>query len=1260
MDFYVIVTWTGAILLMVGEVLALLNVRNVRRALLYATGAEFGYVLMGLGLRSATGWTGAAMHLGYQVVMRGLVFLVLAMLIRKAGSSRLDRLAGVWQREPMLALLFGFGLFSVMGLSPFKGSFSRFLILYAAVDAGHWLLASVGTVASMIAAGYNVYIIQRICFERSASGETKGERKWFAYSPAMLLAWGLTALTIYMSLFPRPLLALAERFSGGQTGTVPDYEVPWSFLILLPYLGGFVVFALGCVNAKLRDVGAVALAGLTVAAVFRQTGLDSLSWLAAMVFAVVCFAVVLYSTSYMAGKEHANRYYFLLFLMLGSLLGVATERQLGNFYLFWELMTWTSYLLVIHDQTQEALKAGMKYFVMCTSGAYVMHLGILLLHSRLHTFDMAVLASRSGELTPWVSTAILSLFMVGFAVKAALFPLHSWLPDAHPVAPASISAPMSAIVTKAGVFGLIKILFVMFSASALACWSFAGWTNPLGLVLSTAGAITLLLGEVMAYRQTELKRMLAYSTLAQVGEIVAVLGLGTYLSVAGSMFHLLNHAAMKSMLFLAAGALIFRSGRHSISDLKGIGRVMPWTSACFSIGALSIVGLPPFGGFFSKFLMVYACVQSGHVLLAALLLLGGVIAAMYYGRVVRVLFFEAYDGPPLKEAPATMLASIAGLTAPILLCGVFPNYVIGLVRPIAAMVAVRGGLVVVPIPSLQMLWPACAVIAAMGAVLAYVAGKRSARAAGVIAVSSMAIALSAILLRSERFDLLSFWFATLIATVGGINLLYSLGYLRYSHAHGRYYFLFVSMIGGLLGMACSNDVFSFFAFWEIMSSWTLYFLIIHEETAEAIREGTKYFVFNVIGASLIFLGIVVLSVQSGSFKFSVIAESARQMQTGWLALAMITIFAGLLMKTAMLPVRIDIQMHPATAPTPVSGYISAVLLESGIYGILKFTALMGGSVVLYRLGKITSLDSLQYGVAAIAAVTTLYAGAMAVIQNGVKRLLIYSTVSQLGYMLLGVSLGSALGVAGGLMHLVNHMLLKDTLFLCAGCILAQGHVRSLDELGGLARRMPITFAIFLFSGLSLAGIPPLNGFSSKWLIYEAALESGHYWMALAMLVSSLFTLAAILKFAHAAFMGAASKATENMTDPPASMLGAMLALTGASAAVSVFPGILLVPISHIQQALGLPAVEASWTGALPGPHPWHPATLMAMFGALAFAGWIYSRLANRTVVRTHLYTCGALDVNLAGARVNASNLYESPDELLRRISSRASEEVEHA
>jgi formate hydrogenlyase subunit 3/multisubunit Na+/H+ antiporter MnhD subunit len=755
--------------------------------------------------------------------------------------------------------------------------------------------------------------------------------------------------------------------------------------------------------------------------------------------------------------------------------------------------------------------------------------------------------------------------------------------------------------------------------------------------------------------------MLAYSTLAQVGEIVAVLGLGSYLAVAGASLHAVNHAVMKSLLFLAAGSFIFRLGRKTIDEFKGVGRAMPLTGLFFAIGALAVMGLPPFSGFFSKFLLIYACVEAGHWPLAAIILAGSIIGAVYYARVLRTLFFERYQGPQVEEAPFSMLLATGLLAVVVVVGGLEPGYGVLLARPVADLAAVRGDLAVVAIPSLQMLWPSCAIAAAIGAAVTVFLGRRHPVAAGVLSILTMLVAVAAIAEQGAQYDRLSFWFALLIAAVGAINLCHSIGYMRHGHAHGRYYFLFLAMIGGLLGMTASNDLFNFFAFWEIMSSWTLFFLIIHEETADALREGFKYFLFNVVGASIMFLGVAMLGARAGGFGFAQLRAAVPTMDLPWLAAALVLILLGLAMKAAMLPVRIDYQMHPSTAPTPVSGYISSVLLKSGPYGVLKLFAVLGGSVLFARFGTVMDVSLPLYVLAVVAAITVLYAGAQAMVQTGVKRVLIYATVCQLGYILLGLSLGSAMGVAGGLMHLVNHMLLKDTLFLAAGCILAQAHIVDLDDLGGLGRKMPWTMGMFLFAGMSIAGMPPLNGFASKWMIFQACLQSGHYWLGLAALMGSLFTLAAMLKFAHAAFMGETTPASERMIEAPASMLIPMGILVGASLLVGFFPGLLLVPIADIQQSLGLDVVDVTWLGPLPGLGGWSNAPMALLLMIIAAVGWLYTRMGGSKVRIGNVHLCGN-DFDLKQGKINVSSLYESPDGLIRSVLAASPDEgsAEHA
>lgn len=1243
--------WMGAIFLFFGEIAALLSLPNLVHVVIWSTVAEVGYLLIGFGLGTDTAVTGALMHIGYQAIMRSLVVVAGWYLIRRTGSSSLKDLAGSGHRMPLAATLFGFGMFSVMGLSPFKGSFSKFLILYAAIEQGHWGLAALGTLATMVATYYYITVIQRVCLEMP------DRRVALAEGPhlAMPIAYALTALTIVISLWPHPFQHASEWLAGAAAGhRVPEFESPWATLVLVPYIGGFAIYLIGRFSTRARDVASVALALATLAMVVFDHSLDPTSKVFALVFATVTAVMIVYSVGYMARAEWTNRYYFFAFLMIGSMLGLTTAHEFGNFYVFWELMTWTSYFLVLHEQTRKSLRAGLIYFVMCACGAYVMHFGILLTHNQVGSFEFAVLAEKALSIPPMIGLAIAACFFVGFAVKAGLVPLHAWLPIAHPAAPSSVSGPLSGILTKAGIFGLIKVLYLVIGVGALD--AYVGWGVTLNGVLIVLGLITLLYGEIRALYETEIKRMLAFSTLAQIGEIVAVLGVGTALAADASLLHVTNHAIMKTLLFFAAGAFIMQTGRRNIADLAGVGRVMPFTAGCYALATISIMGLPPFSGFVSKFLMVYAAAEAGHYEVAATLLIGGIIAVVYYLRVVAMLFFRPWTGEAgIKEAPMTMRVAVGVLAAIIVYCGLFPTFQLDLVGKVGEAIAARGNLAPAMLPSLIMSWPMSAVIAFAGAVAVWLVGRRSVQQAGWLAVVVLVLALIAVIAQAPRYDTLSFWFAVLIAAVGALNMLHSTAYLAHNHAQPRFYAAFGIMIAGLLGMTSAKDVFTFFGFWEIMSSWALWAAIIHEESDEARREGFKYFFFNTVGASFMFLGFAILAAAAGTFDLAGIGQAALTTPLGVTSAGIILVFIGLVMKAAMLPVRIDVQMHPALAPTPVSGYISAVLLKSGPWGVLKLFTLFGGAAVFLRIGgEIGGLPAVIDVVAVIAGITIVYAGAMAVVQNGIKLLLIYSTVSQLGYVLMALCLGSSLGVAGGLMHFVNHMFLKDTLFLVAGAVMVHSHATYLDELGGLGRKMPITFAIFLFAGLSLAGVPPLNGFSSKWMIFMAAFEGGHWALGAGAMLASLFTLAAVLKFAHAAFMGPPTEKALQATEAPLAMLVPMGLLTAANVVIGIVPGIVLMPIARIEAELGMTPIDASLFGPLPGAGGWSPGlmSILVLIVAAAFIPWMRLIYRGRGILHGGLHLSGATPSHFlpeAGGRVGANNLFESPTAAIRGL-----------
>ena len=1246
----------GVILLLLFEVIAVIRTEKLLSLLIYSSIAEIGYILLGVGSGTFAGQTGALLHLEYQIIMRSLVFLAAFVIVKRAGTQCISQLKNIGHRYPFMSTMFAFGIFSVMGLSPFKGAISKFLIVYSCIENTNYIFAAAAILGSIIEAWYFIKIIHKVCFAESAEDElispdkTSLLFKRISYGVVIILAT-LTALT---SVYPLVLINFSEHlakalFGIASIGELPEFDSPWSLLIMVPYIGAFTVFIVGHFLPKFREILAVAISGATVVMVWMDGSIDSLSKLFAIVISMAVFLALVYSIGYFKGEKHNNSYFFFLLLTMGSLLGVATSTAFGNFYVFWELMTWSSYLLIVHEPTERALKAGFKYFMMCTSGAYVMQFGILLLQNYAGTLEMEAVASKLPAIDHGILLTVIAMFIIGTGVKAGLVPMHSWLPEAHPAAPSPVSAILSGVLTKIGVYGLIKVLFAVFGVGLLTKLGSIGNFSDVGLIISLLGLVTLFYGEIMALLQKDIKRLLAFSTMAQVGEIITTLGLGTYLSMVASLYHVMNHAAMKSLLFLAVGILVYRLKTREITAYKGIGKVMPFTAGCMSIAILAMMGLPPFNGFISKFLMLYAAVNAGYWYIAALILLGSTIGAIYYIRLIKTIFFEKYEGPEVKEAPPVMLVPIGILTTLVLFNGLFPQFALELAVSAANFIAAKGEMMITVVPQIQVIWPVIIIIPMLGGIVTYFLGKRSPKVAGCLSITVMSATFVAIAVSHAQFDIYSLSFALLITFVGLLNMLYSLGYMGHGHAQSRYYMFFLMMIGGLVGVATSNDFFSFFIYWEIMSSWTLYFSIIHEETKDALREGFKYFIFNYIGASIAFLGILIITANTGAFNMDALAQQLKYMDTSTAGFGITLITVGFLMKAAVLPFRIDYQMHPATAPTPVSSFISSVLLKSAPYALIKLFFIMGGAVVVRDLGMAGGNSVIMTVVSWIAGLTIVGAGAMALVQRGIKRLLIYSTVSQIGYVILGLSLGTTLGLTGGLLHFVNHMFFKDLLFLAAGAIMVQAHAINLDDVSGLGRKMPITLAFFMIGALSLAGIPPFSGFTSKWIIYEAAMQNGEVFLALLSLIGSVLTMAYFVKFMHSAFFGVPSKNAEQIKEAPWTMLVPMAVLSAISILLGIMPGLPLTVISQVLSLAGIAQPTFTLFSVETPIGIWQVGTITVILLLTSVIGWMFLISGNKKIRYTNAYTCGIGELDTDKINVASQNLYETPSKLIKKM-----------
>ncbi|MDQ7794049.1 MAG: proton-conducting transporter membrane subunit [bacterium] len=409
--------------------------------------------------------------------------------------------------------------------------------------------------------------------------------------------------------------------------------------------------------------------------------LDPLGALFALIASSLWVLATLYSTGYMAHEDHRRRYSVFWLLSLGVTMGLAFAANLFTLYLFYEMLTLSTYPLVVHAGSPEAARAGWHYLGYSFAGAALVLGGFVVLAGLLG--PPAFVAGGAAALLPAGAYPALRLafscLALGFAVKAAMIPLHGWLPLAM-VAPTPVSALLHAVaVVKAGVFGLLRTWFSLFGPETVAA---LGMVTP----FLTLAAITIGLGSVLALQQQDLKRRLAYSTVSQLAYIPLGVALLSPAGVAGGLVHLINHALMKITLFFCAGIIITQTGRTQVNQLSGVGRRLPLTMLAFAVAALGMIGVIPVNGFVSKWQLVVGALHGGEPWVLALLAASALLNAAYYLPIVAGAFFRegGFDPPPegAQEAPLSMLGPVILLALACLLTGFFPGWTLGLVRAV--------------------------------------------------------------------------------------------------------------------------------------------------------------------------------------------------------------------------------------------------------------------------------------------------------------------------------------------------------------------------------------------------------------------------------------------------------------------------------------------------------------------------------------------------------------------------------------------------
>jgi len=476
-----------------------------------------------------------------------------------------------------------------------------------------------------------------------------------------------------------------------------------ALVTIVPAAAGVLILILGRFIGWMRE--ALALVGVLSAFAFsigiaraaldhrvltsfgRQFYADSLSALMVSLVSGIGLLATVYSLKYMrhqvqeGGLPHTTSegrlttFYGWLMFFISTMLWACLSNNIIMLYVAVEASTIASGLLVAFYWDKRALEAGYKYLMLLTVGITFALFGCVLVYAAgaaalggHRGLLLSDLKSVAGSFPPTTVALACAFLIVGFGTKAGIAPFHPWLPDAHAEAPTPVSALLSGVMLKVAVYALVRTVSLFYPGF-----------SPVAMFVLGLGVFTLILGDLMALAQNDLKRMLAYSSVSQMGYVLMGFGIGTQMGIYAGLFHMLNHALAKSLLFLAAGSVIYSTGARGISNLGGLAKKMPITAFCFFVGAFAVSGLPPFNGFQSKLALFVAGAEAGDWWAVVLGIGASLITLVVLVKAARTVFWgklsEAAAAPTVREAPMSVLVAMVILAVLCLGIGIFPRAV---------------------------------------------------------------------------------------------------------------------------------------------------------------------------------------------------------------------------------------------------------------------------------------------------------------------------------------------------------------------------------------------------------------------------------------------------------------------------------------------------------------------------------------------------------------------------------------------------------
>lgn len=857
------------------------------------------------------------------------------------------------------------------------------------------------------------------------------------------------------------------------------------------------------------------------------------------------------SALYLAHHEEQGdlRGLVIQLLLVTGAIGLIMTRDLFNTFVFLEISGIGTYALVIFGREQSALEAGFKYIVLGSAASTFVLLGIAFLYKITGTLNLDDMAHKLPTAAVAGTGTVLLLLIVGLMAELKLFPLNGPAIDLYEGVEPGVMALIVGTTVNA-------LLFVFWKVTALATGP--SWASAFAAV----GMTTFLVCNLFAIRQKKVRRMLGYSSSAQIGLLVFLVPFVTAHEVLASAaaLLLLNHTLAKAGLLWLAGV----HGGEELGDWKGAFADSLVLRVALVAFVLAMAGLPPFPGFWGKWQALVGLARHGHGWWVGLLLAGSLLELVYYfGWLKRGL------------SPADETSRGAVRTAFSEVAGTFLFAGLAIALGLRVLAGVWGGFA-----------SPAVMLGLLGFALIFVRSLSERVKAGVAAATIGWVLWELVagshglpLWNLNGFFLVLALFGALVVAVAGLGL---------AAERGSFWGLFLMLVGSVVAILQAGSLLAFFAGWELMT-WSSYLLV--SQGRRAARAGYLYMLFSGAAGFLV-LGGMMAAESAGVTTLAGLAQlSGSTALVAWGLLA-----AGFAIKVASMGAHIWAPEAYSDAPDLFTPFLSGVISKVPVFGLAAVVARISVPALATGVGPLQPAHVLGL----IGGLTAFGMTLLAVFQEDMKRLLAYSSVGQVGYVVLAMAVMTPLGWTAGLYYAVNHMLFKGLLFLAVAGVIARTGARTFADLGGLIRRMPASFVAVLIGIIALAGVPPLSGFAGKWLLYEALMEKGWLFQAAFMMFASVIAFLYCFRLIHSIFLGQLKNENREVREAPWPVLAAELALIVPIMVLSVRPQLLIEPIQRlVATVFGAPGVSfADATTMTTSFGYFNAAAMMAMVAVL--------------------------------------------------------------